>query len=49
MQELLRRQMLRGEPPFLHVMGANTAARALDARMGFRDHRETVVRVLSRL
>jgi ribosomal protein S18 acetylase RimI-like enzyme len=49
MQALLRRQMQRGEQPFLHVMGGNTHARALYARMGFRDHRETVVRVVSRL
>jgi ribosomal protein S18 acetylase RimI-like enzyme len=49
MLELLRRQMQRGEQPFLHVMGDNTHARALYARMGFRDHRETVVRVVSRL
>jgi ribosomal protein S18 acetylase RimI-like enzyme len=49
MLELLRRQMLRGEQPFLHVMGDNVHAHALYARMGFRDHRETVVRVITRL
>jgi GNAT superfamily N-acetyltransferase len=49
MQALLRRQMLRGEQPFLHVMADNVHARALYARMGFRDHRETVVRVVSML
>jgi ribosomal protein S18 acetylase RimI-like enzyme len=49
MQALLRRQMQRGEQPFLHVMGDNTHARALYARMGFRDHRQTVARVVSRL
>lgn len=49
MLELLRRQMLRGEQPFLHVMHDNVHARALYARMGFRDHRETVVRVVTRL
>lgn len=49
MQALLRRQTLRGEQPFLHVMADNVHARALYARMGFREHRETVVRVVSRL
>ena len=48
MLKLVRRQMLRGETPFLHVMRANEGARALYARMGFRDFRETVVRVVSR-
>jgi ribosomal protein S18 acetylase RimI-like enzyme len=49
MQELLRRQVQRGEQPFLHVMHDNVHARALYARMGFRDHRETIVRVVTRL
>jgi ribosomal protein S18 acetylase RimI-like enzyme len=49
MQALLRRQMLRGEQPFLHVMADNVHARALYARMGFRDYCETVVRVVSML
>ena len=49
MQELLHRQMLRGEQPFLHVMADNVHAHALYARMGFGDHRETVVRVVTRL
>jgi predicted GNAT family acetyltransferase len=48
MLKLLRRQMQRDEMPFLHVMRGNEAARALYARMGFRDYRESVVRVLSR-
>lgn len=48
MRKLIRRQMLRGETPFLHVMRDNASARALYARMGFRDYRETVVRVVSR-
>jgi GNAT superfamily N-acetyltransferase len=47
MNKLLRRQRLRGETPFLHVMRDNAGARALYARMGFRDHRESVVRVVS--
>ena len=48
MLKLLRRQMRRDETPFLHVMRDNETARALYARMGFRDYRESVVRVLSR-
>jgi GNAT superfamily N-acetyltransferase len=47
MAKLVRRQMQRGETPFLHVMRENTSARQLYARMGFRDFRETVVRVIS--
>ena len=35
--------------PFLHVMGHNTAARALYEKMGFRNYRETVVRVVARI
>jgi ribosomal protein S18 acetylase RimI-like enzyme len=45
--KLLRRQMRRGEIPFLHVMSANAGARALYEKMGFRTYRETVVRVIS--
>lgn len=48
MLKLIRREMMRGETPFLHVMRDNAGARALYARMGFRDHQETVVRVVSR-
>lgn len=44
---LLRRQVGRGETPFLHVMRSNAAAHALYLRMGFRDHAEPVVRVVS--
>lgn len=47
MAKLLRRQMARGETPFLHVMSGNAAARRLYARMGFRDYREVVVRVVA--
>jgi ribosomal protein S18 acetylase RimI-like enzyme len=49
MEKLIRRQLLRGETPFLHVMRANTAAHALYMRMGFVDYRETVVRVVAPL
>jgi GNAT superfamily N-acetyltransferase len=49
MLELVRREMQRGQTPFLHVMRANEGARSLYRRMGFVDHRETVVRVVSRV
>jgi predicted GNAT family acetyltransferase len=39
--------MQRRETPFLHVMRENTTARRLYAKMGFRVHRESVVRVVS--
>jgi predicted GNAT family acetyltransferase len=48
MTRLLRRQMQRHETPFLHVMRDNEAAHRLYERMGFRIHRETVVRVIAR-
>jgi GNAT superfamily N-acetyltransferase len=48
MNKLIRRQMQRNETPFLHVMRDNTLAHNLYQRMGFRDYRETVVRVISR-
>jgi GNAT superfamily N-acetyltransferase len=48
MLKLIRRQLLRGETPFLHVMRANEAAHGLYLRMGFRDYCETVVRVVTR-
>ncbi|MGJ7914138.1 GNAT family N-acetyltransferase [Massilia sp. LXY-6] len=47
MLKLIRRQLLRGEMPFLHVMRANEAAHRLYLRMGFRDYRETTVRVVT--
>lgn len=46
--KLIRRQMLRGETPFLHVMADNTAARGLYRDMGFADFCETTLRVISR-
>jgi GNAT superfamily N-acetyltransferase len=48
MLKLVRRQLARGERPFLHVMRANEGARALYQRMGFVEHREVVVRVVTR-
>ena len=46
--KLVHRQMRRGLTPFLHVMTANTGARALYEKIGFRNYLETVVRVISR-
>jgi GNAT superfamily N-acetyltransferase len=45
--KLVRRQVGRGLVPFLHVMSSNSAGHGLYERMGFRDYRETVVRVVS--
>ena len=46
--KLIRREMQRGETPFLHVMGDNPTARRLYQQMGFRDYCETTLRVISR-
>lgn len=46
--KLIRRQMQRGETPFLHVMADNTAAHRLYRETGFCDYRETFLRVISR-
>jgi len=48
MLHLMRRQMQRGETPFLHVMSDNATARTLYTRMGFDTYRECVVRVVAR-
>ena len=48
MSELIRRELQRGETPFLHVMHTNTHALALYRRMGFETVHEPVVRVVSR-
>jgi len=47
MVKLIRRQMQRSEKPFLHVMRDNNGARRMYERMGFRNYRETVVRVVT--
>lgn len=46
--KVVRRQMLRGLQPFLHVVSRNTGAHGLYQRLGFVDYHETVVRVVSR-
>jgi len=48
MDLLIRRQLQRGETPFLHVMRDNAGAHRLYLGMGFRDHCEAAVRVISR-
>jgi ribosomal protein S18 acetylase RimI-like enzyme len=48
MLELVRRQLQRGETPFLHVMRDNVGAHTLYQRMGFSDHCDSVVRVVAR-
>jgi len=40
--------MLRGKISFLHVISSNTTARGLYEKMGYRNYRETVVRVITR-
>ena len=47
-QLVIRRQLARGEIPFLHVMSANARARTLYERLGFRVDGEVVVRVVCR-
>jgi ribosomal protein S18 acetylase RimI-like enzyme len=47
--KIVRLQMQRGQLPFLHVVSSNENAHALYERMGFRDYRETVVRVVERM
>ena len=46
--KMIRLQMARGQTPFLHAMHANERARHLYERMGFRHHREIVLRVVAR-
>jgi GNAT superfamily N-acetyltransferase len=46
--KLVYRHHQRGLRTFLHVMTHNTGARRLYAKMGFRDHLETTVRVIKR-
>jgi Predicted acetyltransferase len=48
MTKLIDRELARGETPVLHVMTDNLRARELYRRLGFRDHRESVVRVIAR-
>ena len=47
MLKLVRRQVIRGETPFLHVVRDNVNAHALYERMGFVDRKELAIRVVS--
>jgi ribosomal protein S18 acetylase RimI-like enzyme len=47
--KVVRRQLQRGETPFLHVMTGNTPAVKLYESMGFRIWREGPVRVVTKL
>jgi predicted GNAT family acetyltransferase len=46
---VVRRELARGETPFLHVVSTNVRAIALYERLGFATAREVPVRVLSRV
>jgi GNAT superfamily N-acetyltransferase len=48
MHVLIRRQLRRGETPFLHVVRQNAHAHQLYVRMGFRDYKESAVTVIAR-
>jgi ribosomal protein S18 acetylase RimI-like enzyme len=48
MLRLARRQLARGETPFLHVMSANPHAIALYGRLGFARYAEYPIRVIER-
>lgn len=47
MSVVMHRQLQRGEIPFLHVSTENAVARSLYERLGFRDFRETLIRVIA--
>lgn len=47
-QVVIRRQVQRGETPFLHVMSSNLGALGLYQRMGFAAVAQSVVRVVAR-
>ena len=47
-EKIVRLQMQRGQLPFLHVISTNETAHSLYERMGFRDYKETVVRVVEK-
>lgn len=49
MVEMMRRQVDRGEIPFLHVMSSNNVARTLYESIGFKIYHETAVRVIKRI
>lgn len=48
MERVVRLQLSRGQVPFLHVMEANTRAREIYTRMGFRHRQRLALRVVAR-
>lgn len=46
MHLVIRRQLRRGQTPFLHVASSNVRARGLYEHMGFRVEREVALRVV---
>ncbi len=49
MNRVIRRQLRRGQTPFLHVASSNERARGLYQSMGFRVEREVALRVVAPL
>ncbi len=47
--EVVRRMLLRGETPYLHVRADNTVARQMYRKLGFREVLETPIRVIRRV
>ena len=46
---LVRKQLARGETPFLHVASSNARARSLYERLGFHLDREVPLRIIRKL